>query len=59
MLTCSYFAAGQGWPTVVYEVVVDRSRRIMSATDGHPGARNDKTIVRYDDLVQGMHKGGM
>ena len=27
------------------------SKRIIAATQGHPGARNDKTTVKFDGLV--------
>ncbi|CAN0103390.1 unnamed protein product [Discosporangium mesarthrocarpum] len=41
----------EGFPTLAYKVTVDHSKRVLEATCGSPGARNDKTIVRYDDTV--------
>ena len=38
--------------TVAYEVTVNHSRRILHISDGHPGSRNDKTIVKTDTFVQ-------
>ena len=32
-----------------------QSKRIMAATQGHPGARNDKTIVKFDGFVTALH----
>ncbi len=34
----------EGKPTLVYEVVVDHSRKILSTTRHFYGTRNDKTI---------------
>jgi len=54
----SWFDNGkEGGPTVVYEVVANRARRILAATPGHPGARNDKTTCRYDDFLTAMRRG--
>lgn len=47
----------EGYPTLSYEVTVDHSKRIMAATQGHPGARNDKTIVKFDGFVTALHDG--
>lgn len=41
----------EGYPTLSYEVSVDHTKRIIAATQGHPGARNDKTIVKFDGFV--------
>lgn len=38
--------------TVAYEVTVNHSRRILYIFNGHPGSRNDKTIVKTDTFVQ-------
>ena len=46
-----YHVGKEGFPTRVYEVVVDNTRRIRAVTPGFPGARNDKTIVRNDRAV--------
>ena len=45
-------AAGkEGYPTVVFNVVTSHTRRIISVAGPFDGARNDKTIVRVDDIV--------
>lgn len=40
--------------TVAYEVTVNRSGRCLHISAGHPGSRNDKTIVRTDKLVMDL-----
>eukprot|EP00965_Chrysotila_dentata_P172431 5689971-Pleurochrysis_carterae.AAC.1 len=46
------------YPARVYNVAVDHSRRILHVTNhSHSGARSDKTLARFDDLIVGMHKG--
>ena len=47
----------EGYPTLSYEVTVDHSKRIIACTQGHPGARNDKTIVKFDGFVSSIHDG--
>lgn len=37
------------------EVVVNHNKEILSVTTGHPGTRNDKTIVRLDQFIMGIH----
>jgi hypothetical protein len=41
----------EGYPTLVFEVVVSHSREILSCTKSFYGASNDKTIVKYDSFV--------
>ncbi|CAM9708381.1 unnamed protein product [Discosporangium mesarthrocarpum] len=41
----------EGFPTLAYEVTVDHFMRVLGATCGFPGARNDKMVVGYDDTV--------
>jgi hypothetical protein len=43
------------YPTLAYEVVVDHNRRIQACTRSFWGARNDKTIVKYDRFVTNIH----
>ena len=38
----------EGYPSLAYEAVVDHHRRILSVTKSHYGARNDKTIIKFD-----------
>ena len=41
-------------PTVAYEVTVNHSGRVVYISTGHPGSRNDKTIVKTDKLVMDL-----
>ena len=41
----------EGFPTLAYSVVVDHHRRILSVTQSNWGARNDKTMVKFDDFI--------
>jgi hypothetical protein len=50
----SVFTGKEGFPTVAYEVTVDHHKRILWVTDGHPGARNDRSIVRFDEYVMAI-----
>jgi hypothetical protein len=45
----------EGYPTLVYSVAVDHSRRIMSSTASFQGTRNDRTIMIYDSHIKGVH----
>ncbi len=42
---------------MAYSVTADHSRQILSVTVGHPGSRNDKTIIQFDKYVQGLRSG--
>ena len=41
-------------PTVASEVTVNHSGRVLYISTGHPGSRNDKTIVKTDKLVMDL-----
>ena len=41
-------------PTVAYKVTVNRSGCCLYISPGHPGSRNDKTIVKTDQLVMDL-----
>lgn len=41
----------EGFPSLVYNVIVDHVRRIYSATKGNPGTVSDKTAVKFDSFV--------
>ena len=41
-------------PTIAYEVTVNHSGRCLYISPGHPGSRNDKTIVKTDELVMDL-----
>ena len=47
----------EGFPTLSYEVTVDHTSKIIAVTHGFPGARNDRTIVRFDGFVTEIHDG--
>jgi hypothetical protein len=49
----------EGFPTRVFNVAVTHSGKIFSVTPGQPGARNDKTIVRFDALMNNMRFNGL
>ena len=38
-------------PTRSYNLMVNRRRRILASTKGHPGSFNDKTLVMFDELL--------
>jgi hypothetical protein len=44
-----------GYTTRTFEVTVNHKRQCMGATRGFYGSYNDKTIVRFDGLVQDLH----
>jgi len=46
-----------GCVTRGFEVTVNHKRKILAATKGHYGSYNDKTIVRFDDFILGVHSG--
>lgn len=50
-----YHKGKEGYPTLSYEVTVNHTSKIIAATKGFPGTRNDKTIVRFDGFVSSIH----
>lgn len=44
----------EGYPTLGYQFHVGHNREIYWVSHGFPGARNDKTVVRYDKFQQAM-----
>jgi hypothetical protein len=48
----SWFVGKEGVPTVAFQVIVDHSTRILSISQPHPGASNDKTIASMDPWLQ-------
>ena len=55
----SFHKGKEGYPTLSYEVTVDHRKKIIAATEGHPGCRNDKTIVKFDGFVTAIHDGDL
>ena len=49
----------EDYATLSYEVTVDHRKKIIAATIGHPGCRNDKTIVKFDGFVTNIHDRGL
>lgn len=45
------------YPTIAYNVTVNHRRYIMAGSKGFYGSYNDKTIVKYDTFISGIHKG--
>ena len=41
----------EGYPTLAYSVTVDHSRKIHASTTSFYGAKNDKSIVRFDKHI--------
>ena len=49
----SIYTGKEGVPTIAYEVAVSPMGECLFVTmPGHPGSRNDKTIVKTDDFIQ-------
>ena len=47
----------EGYTSIAYEVICTSRKFIQSVSAGHPGARNDKHIVRTDDSVMSHLEG--
>ncbi|KAL1523828.1 hypothetical protein AB1Y20_018749 [Prymnesium parvum] len=47
----------EGYTTVAWLVTCNHAKLIRHVGDPFPGAYNDKTMVQYNDLVQGMRGG--
>ena len=43
-------------PTIAYEVTIDHAGKCLFVSQGHPGSRSDKTIVKTDDFLQALRK---
>ena len=44
-------------PSRNYNATVTHWKQILGSTCGHPGTWNDKSIVLFDELIQGVHEG--
>ena len=49
----------EGYATLSYEVTVDHRKKIIAATIGHPGCRNDDIIVKFNGFVTNIHDRGL
>jgi len=47
----------EGYPTLVFEVVVSHTRKILSVSSVFFGADNDKTIARFDPAINEVRNG--
>jgi hypothetical protein len=47
------------FPSRVFNVAVTHHGKIFAVSEGHPGGRNDKALVRYDSLVNQMRFEGL
>ena len=45
----------QNHPARSYNVSCNHRRRILYTTRGHPARWNDKTVIRFDEFVTGIH----
>lgn len=50
----SWYTGKEGYPTVVFEVTVDHTRKILSASMGFPGSINDRTISGIDTIMRNV-----
>lgn len=51
------YSGKEGFPTIAFEATVDHMGRVLGVTKGFAGAQNDKTIVRFDLVVQRVRDG--
>jgi hypothetical protein len=49
------FKGSKGYPSVVFEVVSDHRRKILSISYLNTGTRNEKHIVKFDAAVSNLH----
>ncbi|CAM9428849.1 unnamed protein product [Discosporangium mesarthrocarpum] len=46
-----HYTGKEGFPFIAYEVTVDHIGRVLGVAAGFPGAKNDKTMIRFDKLI--------
>ena len=51
------YVGKSGCPTLNFDVAGSHDGRIWHVAGPHPGARNDKTVVKFDKFVQDVHHG--
>lgn len=49
----------EGYPTRAFNVTVTHHGKVYAVSKSQPGARNDKTIVRYDKFAEDMRLNGL
>jgi hypothetical protein len=50
----SWYVGKEGIPTIAFQVIVDHKRKILSVSQPHPGAHNDKTIASMDPALHAV-----
>lgn len=53
----SFFTGKEGFPTVAFNLACLHTKEIIAVRMSDPGARNDKTIVRYDLFIDDLRSG--
>ena len=49
-----HYSGKEKYPTIAYEVICSNDKKILSVTQGSPGTRGDKTIVKSDATVRSL-----
>ena len=49
------YVGKEGFPTLMFNVACSHDGHIYNVSGPHPGSRNDKTAVRYDDFVMDLY----
>ena len=55
----SGYKAGSKTTTRTYNLTVNHCRQIIHTTSGHPGRRNEKTLIRFDTFMVNLHDGAL
>jgi hypothetical protein len=42
-----------------FNITTNHRRLILATTSGHPSIYNDKTLIRFDTFVSGIHQGDL
>jgi hypothetical protein len=50
----SWYVGKEGVPTIAFQVIVNHKRKILSVSQPHPGAHNDKTIASMDPALHAV-----
>ncbi len=53
------YVGKEKFSTVSYEVSCNRNKQILHVSQGHPGARNDLTIMKTDTYIQALCNGDL
>lgn len=58
VLHAPHFTGKEKIPTLAYEMLVEHTSPVLSATYGPEGSQNDETIVRLDSTISNIRKEG-